>query len=124
MLGNAGADAGGRKTRKEPAMAKFKAKGKTAAKRSNGSKPRRKSTSEPHRAKAALQPRTKAQACLALLMRPGGATIEELQKLTGWLPHSVRGFLAGTVKKMPDLVLTSDKAPGESRRYRVTRAPS
>ncbi len=105
-------------------MAKLRAKGKAAPKRSNGSKPGRKSTSEPPRAKADPLPRTKAQACLALLMRPGGATIEELQKLTGWLPHSVRGFLAGTVKKMPDLAITSDKAPGESRRYRVTRAPS
>ena len=34
-------------------MAKLKTKGKAAPKRSNGSKPRRKSTSEPHRAKAA-----------------------------------------------------------------------
>ena len=101
-------------------MAKSRAKGKAAPKRRNGAKPRRQNASP--RAKPA--PRTKAEACLALLLRPQGATIEELQKLTGWLPHSVRGFLAGTVKKMAGLALASEKAPGESRRYRVTRQSS
>ena len=104
-------------------MAKSKAKRRAAPKRSNGKKARPKTANGSKRTKPAPQPRTKGEACLALLMRPEGATLEELQKLTGWLPHSVRGFLAGTVKKMPGLALSSEKQPGQSRRYRVIRAP-
>ena len=32
---------------------------------------------------------------LALLKRPGGASLPQLQKTTGWQAHSVRGFLSG-----------------------------
>ena len=38
---------------------------------------------------------------------------------TEWQQHSVRGFLAGTVKKKMGLALTSSKAEGEVRRYRI-----
>lgn len=68
------------------------------------------------------QPRTKRQACLDLLARQGGASIKELQSLTGWQPHSVRGFLAGTVKKKLGLILTAEKSGDGSRRYRVDHA--
>jgi hypothetical protein len=36
---------------------------------------------------------------LNLLSRPEGARIEEMMQATEWQQHSVRGFLAGTVKK-------------------------
>lgn len=42
---------------------------------------------------------SKKATCLALLERAQGATIAELQEATGWQAHSVRGFLAGTVKR-------------------------
>jgi len=103
-------------------MAEKKAKVKVALKRRKKIKSQTKRAGV-RRGEAASQPRTKTEACIALLMRPAGATLEELQKLTGWLPHSVRGFLAGTVKKLPGVALSSEKSAGESRRYRVTRAP-
>jgi len=59
---------------------------------------------------------------LTLLARPNGATIKDLQSATGWQPHSVRGFLAGAVKKKLGLTLVSSKADGEVRRYRVVAA--
>jgi len=71
--------------------------------------------------KPAPVPRTKTEACLALLTRAEGASIEELQQATGWQAHSVRGFLAGTVKKIPGASLTSDK-PADRRRYYLRRA--
>lgn len=65
---------------------------------------------------------TKQNACLRLLARPDGATIEDLQSATGWQSHSVRGFLAGAVKKKLGFTLLSSKAEGDVRRYRVVDA--
>ena len=67
---------------------------------------------------------SKQSACLTLLTRPNGATIEDLQSATGWQSHSIRGFLAGAVKKKLGLTLVSSKADGDVRRYCVvdTRA--
>jgi len=70
----------------------------------------------------AIKPRNKTEACLALLARPEGATLEELQGVTGWQPHSVRGLLAGTIKKIPGLTLESEKLKDGPRRYRVRRS--
>jgi len=61
-----------------------------------------------------------ASARFALLERLEGATVAELQKATGWQPHSVRGFLAGTVKKKLGLEVVSSKEE-RGRIYRTTR---
>ncbi|MGJ0507048.1 MAG: DUF3489 domain-containing protein [Methylocystis sp.] len=42
---------------------------------------------------------TKQERMLTLLSRPEGASIEEMMQATNWQQNSVRGFLAGTVKK-------------------------
>lgn len=61
---------------------------------------------------------SKIEVLLALLRRRSGASIDELIKATGWQPHSVRGFLSGTVRKKLGLKLTSTLENGV-RRYRV-----
>ena len=66
--------------------------------------------------------KTKQQVCLDLLNRADGATIEELQAATGWQQHSVRGFLAGAVKKKLGLTLLSEKPDAGPRRYRIASA--
>ena len=66
--------------------------------------------------------KTKQQTCLDLLSRQEGATIEELQAATGWQQHSVRGFLAGAVKKKLGLTLESEKLDEKPRRYRTLNA--
>ena len=62
---------------------------------------------------------TKQERMLTLLSRPEGATIAEMMEATQWQQHSVRGFLAGTVKRKLGFPLTSSKAAGDVRRYRV-----
>jgi hypothetical protein len=44
-----------------------------------------------------------------MLRRPDGATIVEIVEATGWQPHTVRGALAGALKKRLGLVVTSEK---------------
>jgi hypothetical protein len=45
-----------------------------------------------------------------------------MQGALGWQAHSVRGFLAGTVRKMPGVTLVSDKTDSGLRRYRIEAA--
>lgn len=65
---------------------------------------------------------SKLQKCLTLLSSADGATIEELMIATASQAHSVRGFLAGTVKKKLGLTLESKKAEDGVRRYFVVKS--
>ena len=60
---------------------------------------------------------TKIQGCLDLLERPDGASIEALQRATGWQPHSVRAALTGLRKK--GHVIDRTKSPTGTTCYRV-----
>jgi hypothetical protein len=74
----------------------------------------------PKRAEAQREDRvTKRERLLTLLSQPQGASIEEMMQATKWQQHSVRGFLAGTVKKKLGFSLTSSKLSGDVRRYRI-----
>ncbi len=63
-------------------------------------------------------PDTKQDRVVALLQQPGGAALDVLVDATGWQKHSVRGFLAGTVRKKLKLALISEKIDG-IRTYRI-----
>lgn len=56
---------------------------------------------------------------LRMLRRPEGATIGQICESTGWQAHTVRGTFAGAFKKKLGLVLTSAKATGAERVYRI-----
>ena len=61
---------------------------------------------------------TKHAQVLAMLRDRSGTTIAAIMAVTGWQQHSVRGFLAGIVRKKLGLNLVSE--PGESGRvYRI-----
>ncbi len=110
------------KTTSNLATAKTKRMAKASAtrKRPSRSKPAKPSatTGRPSPGGARI---TKGQRCLDLLIAPNGATIVELQAATDWQAHSVRGFLAGTVKKKLGLIVESKKAENGIRRYRVVQ---
>ena len=62
---------------------------------------------------------TKHDRVLELLSQRNGASIPEMMEVSGWQQHSVRGFLAGTVKKKLGFTLTSSKIEGDLRRYKI-----
>lgn len=53
-----------------------------------------------------------------MLQSPVGVTIAAMMKATGWQQHSVRGFLAGVVRKQLKLKLSSKKIDG-NRVYQI-----
>lgn len=59
---------------------------------------------------------------IALLKRPEGATIPQICELTGWLPHTARGTLAGNLKKKQGFTIVSEKLPGGARTYHIVQA--
>ncbi len=62
---------------------------------------------------------SKTAAVLALLKREGGVTAQELMDATGWQPHSVRGFLSGTLRKKMGIDVLSAKREGGRRFYSI-----
>jgi hypothetical protein len=84
-------------------------------------KPKRSSQSPPHRcsAKQSARTETKQARILAMLRAPSGVTIDAMMHATGWQQHSVRGFLAGVVRKKLSLNLVSVATEG-GRLYRIT----
>ena len=62
---------------------------------------------------------SKTATILEMLKRPGGATAKELLKATGWQPHSLRGFLSGTIGKKLGLTVVSTKGEDGERSYSV-----
>jgi hypothetical protein len=64
------------------------------------------------------EPGTKQSHVIAMLQSPAGATIAAMMKATGRQQHSVRGLLAGVVRKRLKLKLGSKKVDGE-RTYRI-----
>jgi Protein of unknown function (DUF3489) len=63
-------------------------------------------------------PGSKLDRLLSLLRQPDGATITKLAAATGWQVHSVRGALAGALRKKGHTVV-SEKKDGGERRYRI-----
>ncbi|MEM8976339.1 MAG: DUF3489 domain-containing protein [Pseudomonadota bacterium] len=62
---------------------------------------------------------SKSQRVVSALQGEGGATLQDLMKLTGWQAHSVRGFLSGTVRKKLGLDLKVEVGSDGIKRYRL-----
>lgn len=97
------------------------AKGKAGKKAT----PQKKAAKAPKTAKAVpkapkakgLREGSKTAQIVELLKRPGGATMQEIMKATEWQPHSVRGFISGTLGKKMGLSVESTKSEDGQRTY-------
>ena len=63
---------------------------------------------------------SKTAKILELLKRADGSTLKEIMKATGWQPHSVRGFLSGTLRKKLGIRVDSFKRDDAERAYRIS----
>ncbi|GAB1364664.1 hypothetical protein MASR1M32_39000 [Rhodobacter sp.] len=83
--------------------------------------PAQDTSTEPKAAPKTRTPRegTKQATLIAMLRAPDGATIEEIMAATGWLGHTVRGAMAGALKKKLGLEVTSEKIEGRGRVYAI-----
>jgi hypothetical protein len=86
-----------------PALLRHKAKASPARRKRSASPP---------------APISKLDQIEAALRGRHGASITDLMKLTGWQMHSVRGALAGSLKKARGLAITSVKIDGV-RTYKI-----
>ncbi len=62
---------------------------------------------------------TKQATLIEMLRRSEGATIEEIMAATGWLSHTIRGAIAGALKKKLGLEVSSKKDVERGRVYRL-----
>jgi len=79
---------------------------------------------EPEAAPKARTPRegTKQATLIAMLRAPEGANLEEIMAATGWQSHTVRGAMAGALKKKLGLDVTSEKVENRGRVYKLPAA--
>ena len=78
-------------------------------------------TPQPKPAPTARAPRenTKQARLIAMLRAPDGATVEEIARALEWRSHTIRGALAGALKKKLGLEVTSEKVENRGRVYRL-----
>ena len=108
------AKAGAQGAKGEPAKAKSTRK-TTAAKKA----PKAKTTAKTQES-AGPREGSKTAQVVAMLQRKNGATLPEIMHKMGWQKHTVRGFMAGTMKKAGYTVESFKSDKGE-RTYRINQ---
>jgi hypothetical protein len=97
---------------------KTKPKAATRSTARKGSKSASRKPPAPASSRSAMRTNTKHARIIAMLRMPTGATIEAIMTATDWQQHSVRGFLAGVVRKKLGLNLVSEQTD-KGRVYRI-----
>ena len=97
---------------------KSKPKATTRSAARKTTKPVSRKRSAPASPRPATKPDTKHARIVAMLRKPSGATIAAIMAVTDWQQHSVRGFLAGIVRKKLGLNLVSEQTD-KGRVYRI-----
>jgi hypothetical protein len=104
---------------KSPA-GKSPAKGKKAGKAPSAKARSRKPPSAKTPAAGAPRADSKMAQVIAMLQRKNGAAITEIMHSMGWQRHTVRGFMAGAMKKA-GYTVESFKPDGGQRSYRLPK---
>jgi hypothetical protein len=101
-------------------MTKPKSKRKAATRSTARSTHKSKPRARPALAssKSTARPDTKRARIISMLRTPPGTTIAAIMTATDWQQHSVRGFLAGVVRKKLGLNLVSEQTD-RGRVYRI-----
>lgn len=94
---------------KKTTPAKKRAPGAKAAKKASKTKP------------TGAREGSKTEKVVEMLKRSGGATLGEIMKATAWQPHSVRGFISGTLGKKMGLKVESAKNDAGERVYSIAQ---
>jgi hypothetical protein len=79
-----------------------------------------KPTPKPAPTERKMREGTKQALVIEMLRRPEGATIAEIVEATDWQPHTIRGAMAGSLKKKLGLTITSVKDDQRGRVYRAS----
>jgi Protein of unknown function (DUF3489) len=99
-------------------MTKPKSKPKAATRSTKAGKSARRKRAAVSSPRLAARSDTKHARIIAMLRKPAGATIAAIVTVTDWQQHSVRGFLAGVVRKKLGLNLVSEQTD-KGRVYRI-----
>ena len=106
------------KAPRKPRVAPAKA---NAGKKTTPAKtPKAKKGAKQAKGQEAIGPRegSKTAQVVAMLQRKGGATLIEIMEKMGWQKHTVRGFMAGAMKKA-GYTVESFKSEAGARSYRI-----
>jgi hypothetical protein len=96
-------------------------KGKTTKKATPAkAAPKAKKAAKTKEAASAPREGSKMAQVIALMQRKGGVTITEVMEKMGWQKHTVRGFVAGALKKA-GYAVESFKPEGGERSYRINK---
>ena len=98
---------------KDQTVAKGKAAVPKEAKAKKAAKPAKEATTP--------RPASKGANVLELISRANGATLAELMQVTGWQPHSIRGFISGNLSKKMGLTVESAKREDGERVYSLPK---
>jgi hypothetical protein len=109
------------KPRVAPAKDKAGKKASAAKKAPNTPKAGRAHQAVRGEEKPAAREGSKTVKVLDLLRRPEGANLKQIMKATGWQPHTVRGFIRGTLGKKMGLSVTSMKGGDGERIYSLPK---
>jgi hypothetical protein len=110
-----------RKPRVTPAKGQA-SKAATPAKKTPKAPKKAKSPKESEGEKAGgVREGSKTATVLALIQRAKGATLAEIMEATSWQPHSVRGFISGTLGKKMGLKVESAKREDGERVYSLSK---
>ena len=81
-------------------------------------KPAKKARSNKPAGKPKTDRTNKKAEVIAMMKRAKGATLAEIMKVTGWQPHTVRGFVSILCSKGGEKIESSKNAAGE-RTYKI-----